>query len=830
MEELTAEEAFFGEENRAHTALSVSCDREFGKRLAHLLDLPSQAPPSLILQSSLSGFAFEDTYVIARISPDDKAARPGMVFSHALIFPEKTISRLNDIGSIFRALYTERPPEIHAVSKSFPVTPIPKHSGDKFPSLVNALLTSAGQTTVLSATNNLEAIIVSIWPYMFPGMRFGFSFRMSFSPDEIGEGCVDLVSTPQAMLSRWPVGQIVEHPDQSVSSLSPAALCLLGDESNNFKNFIAEIDPIIDGFPALARADRAFVRLENPGSSFSDLVAAARLIGALQPNASRGGQVKHQLIRRLCDDKQVISTDDVLRLRNFASKPFAEGDELWQRIRSWTPHQLVDQAAGATFADLFRDARDEKKATLAWRNAIWGGLKGAPTNQFVKLAATIWHIVSCDPTLLTPLLKHCPDPAQFDGFLANGLSEIDLSACYGDLGKILIDHGFVEAEAVLLCQANTGTLQHVIEQLAGRGRSHRDARAIDRALNFLSDIDLVSLPSTIAHPHLFERAVDKLVGQPKLILTIDYMDRTNQKLWASALKKYPDLWGAGEDFKSVLFTLMSGLADGAIVETALLEELAKSPIASLLDHPRRSGIWKVLPSTARNEFLNATAVDWITNHFAGNDIKMMESDLATTLVSDPHKTKLLSKFSGARLQPIVNALSVLDKLEEHDLTSVLSDRLGPQQGAEDQKALDSLGRLLVARRWQLTVETLSCRYSSRSDLRPLFMACSKFVPFLTRWRMNISRPNNDELWSVLEDTTLALYPSGPSESNIWERAGGRDADLPTTKTGGEKWGSVLRRMRKGSSVRPQKLIAAMLDDYRYNPTLQYLADELPSTD
>ena len=124
-------------------------------RLAHLLDLPGQVPPGLNLQSYLSGFAFEDAYIIARISPDATAARQGMVFSHALIFPAKIISKLNDIGSVFQALRAERPAELRADSRSFPAAQILTPAVATFPGIVNALLTTSGQTTVLSAAHDL---------------------------------------------------------------------------------------------------------------------------------------------------------------------------------------------------------------------------------------------------------------------------------------------------------------------------------------------------------------------------------------------------------------------------------------------------------------------------------------------------------------------------------------------------------------------------------------------------------------------------------------------------------------------------------------------------
>ena len=379
------------------------------------------------------------------------------------------------------------------------------------------------------------------------------------------------------------------------------------------------------------------MRLENSGAAFSDLVGTARLIGALQPDPAKGSSVKRRLTNRMGVKELAISIDDILLLRNFDSTPFADGDKLWQCIQSWTTRQLVGEVPGDAISPLFSDACKEDKATPAWRCGIWNGLKDVPADQRVRLSSNVWRIVSSKPALLAPLLDRCPIPDRLTVLwrtASRRSTSLPTTLFSAEFCSTVISW---RPEAELLCQADPGALRDAIEQLTKRGSSNKNARAIDRALTHLPETDLIALPSTIDHPHVFKRAVEKLVGKPKLVAGIDHMDSKGQNLWASALKQNPELWKAGDDPESVLNSLVSSLVDGNAVETALLEELAKSPMASLLNHPRRAEAWAVLQSTARDDFLEATADDWITAVFAGNTVAAAESELVATIVTYPQK-------------------------------------------------------------------------------------------------------------------------------------------------------------------------------------------------
>ena len=47
--------------------------------------------------------------------------------------------------------------------------------------------------------------------------------------------------------------------------------------------------------------------------------------------------------------------------------------------------------------------------------------------------------------------------------------------------------------------------------------------------------------------------------------------------------------------------------------------------------------------------------------------------------------------------------------------------------------------------------------------------------------------SESEMWEAFRDLAAELYPGGPDEDGLWERAGGDDADLATHGNGRSRW-------------------------------------------
>ena len=76
-------------------------------------------------------------------------------------------------------------------------------------------------------------------------------------------------------------------------------------------------------------------------------------------------------------------------------------------------------------------------------------------------------------------------------------------------------------------------------------------------------------------------------------------------------------------------------------------------------------------------------------------------------------------------------------------------------------------------------------------------------------------------WRELEQIMADLYPAGPTDQEIWARAGGDVSRLKLTGTGRVNWFAALRTLKLGGGGQVDRgsLLDAALDDYPQHPEL-----------
>lgn len=84
------------------------------------------------------------------------------------------------------------------------------------------------------------------------------------------------------------------------------------------------------------------------------------------------------------------------------------------------------------------------------------------------------------------------------------------------------------------------------------------------------------------------------------------------------------------------------------------------------------------------------------------------------------------------------------------------------------------------------------------------------------------RPASGALWARLEKLVVELYPTGPTQNELWNRAGGDLAALHLGQTGKAAWHSAIQQLRYGgggAKISFSSLLQCMCDDYPNNPNL-----------
>ena len=82
--------------------------------------------------------------------------------------------------------------------------------------------------------------------------------------------------------------------------------------------------------------------------------------------------------------------------------------------------------------------------------------------------------------------------------------------------------------------------------------------------------------------------------------------------------------------------------------------------------------------------------------------------------------------------------------------------------------------------------------------------------------------SDDDSWRQLNDILSELYPQGPTEQDVWLRAGGDLSRLKLSGTGRSTWFSALRTLRQGGGgvgIRRATLTTEVLSDYPHHIAL-----------
>jgi hypothetical protein len=145
----------------------------------------------------------------------------------------------------------------------------------------------------------------------------------------------------------------------------------------------------------------------------------------------------------------------------------------------------------------------------------------------------------------------------------------------------------------------------------------------------------------------------------------------------------------------------------------------------------------------------------------------------------------------------------------------------------------ALGKFINERRWQGVAELLFHQVSSKNriDLVPSMSECSGLLNWFDRIMLHFSGKlenvslDKGEWWLALHNTASELYPRGPTDQDLWDRAGGDNSSLQSWGAGREIWTSALNLLQHGGGgkqITPSKLLAEMRKNYPNNSNLSLL--------
>lgn len=815
---MRVEQAIFGETPNGHALRAASDISCIAPELAARLDLPDTVPPGVIWSPYVSGFALGGWYVLARTFADPAASRPGMVISHAILAPLQELTRWTDLGPLFALLINSPKPPDTLLSIELPTSQVVQSATPDLIATAQALVTRGKGSVVRIGLDGCEELITALWANCWPAIRARFAFRLSFGPhDLVEEPEPTIVCSPSVLAARWKGYRIVGA--DSSSAVTRAAAILSGStEATPILNYAQEIGAQIKQFSDLPILEHAFQTGTAVNLTFEESVAIIRLVERLSPECSAGTAAKEVLINKFILLLGKASVSQVLQLRNLVVDGFASSSRIWATLESWAAKKKFEPNENAQMLSAINDALSESDAVEPWRNAIITGLCKASLTTASGFSAAFWRWIVEQADTMRAFSEFLPAAEALETRLVDA-APVKLTALVGDTVMRIAKqkqwfalHGAAAGACLSVKAAIDRQLSVDVEMTYLEG-----LRAVFRSA---APIQQVEVALNLDEPRLLLIAAERVAENPKILNNANVAEARVQELWLKALELNPAAWDGPRDARKIFFGLLQHLVEGRAVNRYLITALSTTPLADLSEYPHVSLVWGRVHEPALTNLLHATSLGWLKNAAEGR-ISTPDTQLQTFILSGPELYRVLEGQTPPGVS--IQIMATLSQFTESRLIRWLEAwSRSRERNVLSKFEAEALGQLVLKRRWERAADTLFRIRSNLSDVLPALRVCADLLGTIDRLKMLLTSRTTQSDWDCLEAVAVELYPGGPDHDELWNRAGGCNADLQHNGSGRSRWHYALDQVKKGKGPHVRSLLKEMRREYSSNDLLREL--------
>jgi hypothetical protein len=802
-------QAAYGEYLRGHAMLGASPTAGVAAELTNEMDLRGSAPPGAVWLPYVSGFSHRDFYVIARTAPNTAAKRAGMVRSRALFLPKHLLPSMNSIGHALSFLRDnfDDPPPYEDVELEIEGDIGAPHLG-----LVNALVHCNSGSVVWAEYHGFETAIANLWHNIWPQARATLCFRMAFSPKDIPDRPT-IATTMSSLKARWIDFPIVK--DDAAVSDRAAAMLAGAAEGDELRTLIGALNAHVKSFGQLHQLVDVLEALEGD-VSFSDTVAALRLTAYFSPAVSDGIAQKACLIEKSGSKLASADVNEIRTSRNLVLTAFKTAKTFWQALEQWASTKLWEgepSGIGQILSDTAAEGPTEN-----WKKHVDKGLSSF-LKDIKNIAPHVWSVLDVSPNALPRIADLSQDHVLLDEALAaaapSSLSPLVAQVLLKEARRIDLPelHGVCSALSLAPAESISGHL--TVKTVT--------ARSIELALSRATAEQIALAAVATADERVLDLAVERAVKRPEVLREINVDNVTSRRLWLKTIMRNEKAIDAPRDVRGSYFRLLDLLVAGMLSDEdlELIRRLSETDVANIWHHPNRETIWAALPNSSRSKIIHATAEAWFSSYINGDHASAPEPELTEAIVAFASQARYLERL----VSPPMKGLEFFRTFPEVP-ESVFIDWL--RRTLRDifaQDLAEAVGVLIATRSWRKSAEFLAGQArAGRDDLRPAIEFCRDLLDMYTRFWLDMLGPSADFVkWRILEDIGAELFPIGPGDKSLWQRAGGKPADIPIAPSGREAWHIVVNDMERGSKkMNARNLLDAMLSEYPGNNVLRQL--------
>lgn len=735
--------------------------------------------------------------------PDQEARRQGMVRSEVALWRLEEIGAVSDLAPVMSLLAGE----------SIPVPP-----ADLLIKLADALLETTASPPVLVGLEHWPALIVALWPQLWPEARRNFSGRVAMTPPQGGESVTPpLVYTiPASRALQWPDRARITTSELA-SSHSRGAAWLAGQADAVMSELFsgcATHPPDLAFAKKLALAADRLERLRREPDADSALVLL-RILIAIAPGQGLAG-LKREVMAVLT--VQLANTDQMTvgGLANIKTWDLPVGVTPTEELSAWVAAhaaQLGDEDSELLLEKAGKEGANAPEAW--WRDSVRQALVTGIQHQTADWGRAVlrWLAAPKSAGLLDALLSGSPASEDWLFLVAD-----THRVAVGHLGTFR-EHchkrGWSRLHAWGVSTALSGEAA-IDAQLAFTGEP---VPGLAYLVERLPGQIVVSKAVASAHSDLTTLAGKRTAREPKWLEGLDANQAGWRALWRAHLEAGGVHWPQGVNRKQLAVQLLDAVLTGDPSEL-LIATLATDLAATALEHPQRTQLWKRLDAAGKTALLNSVAATLLQQISDGKAIPSPERELAEAVIQQVRSSKPTAKTIAA-------LLGWEAPLAEQDVVRWIS----VTQGYEWLSVAEEVGRHVQRRGWrQVASEMYSLCRLSKKELRPAVAACVELLSrleqyfFLLLYAPTGQKQHVDQEMLARCVAELGADIAPHQALDYWDRVGGERKWISHTTRPDTQWRDVANRARHGGN---QGGLAALIHelrrDYPNNDTLHELS-------
>ena len=542
------------------------------------------------------------------------------------------------------------------------------------------------------------------------------------------------------------------------------------------------------------------------------------MVERLSADSTTGLAGKTILTEKLISRLPEATVCDIVLLRNLGTEALPGTEIIWAGLRAWATTNQFTQADDELMLSAIDDATSMTAAIPAWREALLGGIADASRTKSSPFPAAFWRWADARPGTLIALADNLPATREFEARLADAVPR-SLRRLAGDaVMELALTKRWLRLHGSA-AGATLVPLEAVRRQLSVDTDS-ANMGGVRAALFRTTPAQVLDIALKVPDARVLQLAAEEVARKPELLKHADFRDASVQDVWALALTTNADAWRGPADPQKAFTAVIDEFIQGRSANFDLLAALSLAPVADLGDYPRRAEVWDRVGSPARDNLLKATAAGWLRRATSEAVPYSPDRELQAVLLADDALDRtLLHTDIGAA----VRTVSALSGYDETRFLRWLADIAASRHALAAIDA-EALGSVILERHWQRAVDdTVNRTRAGRHDLKPALRICHKMIGIVSRWWLGVSPVSYDEKWQVLEDLAADLYPTGPDYNELWDRAGGRQADLQGHGNGRARWHNAIGQIRHGKGPRAAQLLWEMYHEHPRNEQVRRLA-------